>query len=283
MYINRGLLKQNARNTLSRGYWSCVLGGLVLALAAGDFGSTPSANTYSFSGMGKNPSGSFRGDIYSYDPADVFGGIFGNADLPLYMLEIFIAVLTIALVISVLITIFLLQPLEVGCRRFFIGARENRYDLGDMGAAFSSSYMNVVEVMFKRQFFIFLWSLLFIIPGIIKAYEYRMIPYILAEDPSTSSREAFFRSRQMMTGSKFDAFLFDLSFIGWFLLDSISFGIAGIFFVKPYYYNACAELYAFLEAKTSQGAAPSSLENTVISGPTVPAEDAKPFNTPYGQ
>ena len=124
MYINRGLLKQNARNTLSRGYWSCVLGGLVLALAAGDFGSTPSANTYSFSGMGKNPSGNFRGDIYSYDPADVFGGIFGNADLPLYMLEIFIAVLTIALVISVLITIFLRQPLEVGCRRFFIGARD---------------------------------------------------------------------------------------------------------------------------------------------------------------
>ncbi len=309
MYVNRGLLKANAKNTLSRGYWSCVLGGLVLALATGALGNAPSPGNYALTGKSGSGSDYFGQDIYSYDPAGAFGDLFGGANIPLYMLETFIAIVTITLAVSVLISIFLLQPLEVGCRKFYIDARKNNYDLGDMGAGFSTDYMNIVEIMFKRQFFIFLWSLLFIIPGIVKAYEYRMIPYILADDPGISSREAFHRSKQMMTGSKFDAFLFDLSFIGWFLLDAISFGLAGIFYVNPYYYNACTEFYALVQAKISQSTVPSagaydynvsyqpqqswsqppaytappSPESTSSSSDTVSAEDARPFNTPYGQ
>ncbi len=314
MYVNRGLLKANAKNTLSRSYWSCVLAGLVLALATGALGDVPSPGNYTLTTARGGSADHFGQGINGYDPTQVFDELFGSANIPLYMLETFIAVMTIIMVISVLITIFLLQPLEVGCRKFFIDARENNFDLGDMGTGFSSCYMNVVEIMFKRQFFIFLWSLLFIIPGIVKAYEYRMIPYILAKDPGIPSREAFRRSKQMMTGSKFDAFIFDLSFFGWFLLDAISFGLAGIFYVKPYYYNACAEFYVFVEAKVSQGTvpaagaydynvsyqtqqswsqppaytAPPSPESTssygnASSSDTVSAEDARPFNTPYGQ
>lgn len=320
MYMDRRLLKMNAKNTLSRGYWSCVLAGLVLALVTGGIGSAPSTKNYTFRNSGRSGADYFRGEIYSNDPGQVLGELFGSANIPLYMMEIFISVVIVAIVISILIAIFLLQPLEVGCRKFYIDARENNYDLSDMGAAFSASYSNIVKIMFLRQLYIFLWSLLFIIPGIIKSYEYRMVPYILAEDPGMSASDAFYRSKCLMTGSKFDAFVFDLSFIGWFLLDSITFGIAGIFYVRPYYFNACAELYAFVKAKpvregmyeegaydylnssrnreygytdeygtdvSEQPYPQPSEDDRGMSGQseagTVSADDARPFNTPYGQ
>ena len=85
--------------------------------------------------------------------------------------------------------------------------------------------------------------LLFIIPGIVKSYEYMMIPYLLAEHPEMTRQEAFAESKQMMDGNKWDAFVLDLSFIGWFILEKISFGLAGLFFVRPYYETVFAELY----------------------------------------
>ena len=58
-----------------------------------------------------------------------------------------------------------------------------------------------------------------VVPGIIKHYEYRMIPYILAENPTMPREEAFQISRRMMMGQKMDVFVLDLSFIGWFILE----------------------------------------------------------------
>ena len=97
--------------------------------------------------------------------------------------------------------------------------------------------------MFMMNLKIFLWSLLFIIPGIIKAYEYRMVPYILAEHPEMSYSEVLEASSRMMDGQKMNAFILDLSFIGWEILSSITAGIVGIFWVNPYYYSTDAELY----------------------------------------
>ena len=94
-----------------------------------------------------------------------------------------------------------------------------------------------------RDVFTFLWSCLFVIPGIIKMYEYRMIPYIISENPDISYSEAFKASREMMMGNKWKAFVFDLSFIGWYLLNALTCGILGIFFVNPYYYASDANLY----------------------------------------
>ena len=70
-----------------------------------------------------------------------------------------------------------------------------------------------------------------------------MIPYILAENPTMPREEAFQISRRMMMGQKMDVFVLDLSFIGWFILEKISFGLAGLFFVRPYYETVFAELY----------------------------------------
>ena len=91
-----------------------------------------------------------------------------------------------------------------------------------------------------------LWLFLFIVPGIIKAYEYSMIPYLLAENPNLSADEAFYLSKQMTTGQKADLFVLDLSFIGWIILGLICCGI-GILFVLPYPQATRAEVYLNLK------------------------------------
>ena len=100
--------------------------------------------------------------------------------------------------------------------------------------------------MFIRDIFIVLWSLLLIVPGIVKSYEYMMIPYLLAEDPSMSREEAFAKSKAMMDGNKWNAFVLDLSFIGWLILGCITLNLVNIFYVNPYMYLTRAELYRTL-------------------------------------
>lgn len=90
--------------------------------------------------------------------------------------------------------------------------------------------------------FTLLWSLLFIIPGIIKAYSYYMSMYILAENKGMGAREAISKSKQMMHGHKMELFVLELSFIGWGLLVAITFGIAAIW-VVPYMQATYANFY----------------------------------------
>ena len=70
-----------------------------------------------------------------------------------------------------------------------------------------------------------------------------MVPYILAENPSMDRREAFAISKRMMRGKKWATFVFDLSFLGWDILSSFTFGLLAFFFVIPYKYAADAEVY----------------------------------------
>lgn len=105
-----------------------------------------------------------------------------------------------------------------------------------------------MKVMFCRDLFTFLWSLLFVIPGIVKSYEYKMVPYLLAEYPGMDRNEAFARSREMMYGQKWNTFVLDLSFIPWNILSSITFGLVGLFYVFPYQDATYAELYDTLAA-----------------------------------
>lgn len=109
----------------------------------------------------------------------------------------------------------------------------------------SGHYGNVVKTMFFYDLYIALWSLLLVVPGIIKSYEYRMVPYILAENPGMDSKQVFEISKRMMNGQKMETFILDLSFIGWTLVAGITCGIAGVFYVAPYVNATNTELYAF--------------------------------------
>ena len=102
--------------------------------------------------------------------------------------------------------------------------------------------------MFLRDLYLVLWTLLFILPGVVKSYEYKMIPYLLAEYPDMSTKEVFAKSREMMNGQKMDTFILDLSFIPWSVLSAITAGIAGLFYVSPYKDATYAELYDTLAA-----------------------------------
>lgn len=90
--------------------------------------------------------------------------------------------------------------------------------------------------------FTFLWSLLFVIPGIIKSYSYAMTYYILADHPEMTANEAITESRRIMDGHKLDLFVLQLSFFWWHLLCFITFGIAYIY-VAPYISAATAKFY----------------------------------------
>lgn len=93
--------------------------------------------------------------------------------------------------------------------------------------------------------FTFLWSLLLIIPGIIKSYSYAMTPYIVkdmvASGKQVGATDGINASKALMNGHKMDLFIFNLSFIGWFLLGGIS--VIGLLWVVPYYQTAKANFY----------------------------------------
>ena len=155
------------------------------------------------------------------------------------------------IILTVIIFLFLLMPITVGCRRFFLLNAKVPAKIGECVYFFRHNYWNVVMVMFIRQLYLLLWSCLFFIPGVIKAYSYRMVPYILAEHPDMPASEVITKSRQMMRGHKWNAFLLDLSFLGWEILSIFTLGILDLLFTQPYRYASDAELYLVLNGDAS--------------------------------
>lgn len=111
-----------------------------------------------------------------------------------------------------------------------------------------------------------LWSLLFVIPGIIKAYSYSMTFYILADHPEMSAKDAIKTSQVMMNGHKMDLFILELSFIGWYLLCGITLGLAALY-VGPYVSASHAAFYEAIKDEKVATAAPEApaAEPTVVS------------------
>lgn len=148
---------------------------------------------------------------------------------------------------------FLFNPLEAGTARFFVRNLNDKAEIRELAYCYDHGYLNVVKTVFLRDLYIVLWGLLLIIPGIIKSYEYRMVNYILAENPEMDTKEVFAMSRDMMRGNKWRAFVLDLSFLGWHLLSLITIGLAGIFYVFPYRNMTNAALYEFLRYGRNEG------------------------------
>lgn len=115
--------------------------------------------------------------------------------------------------------------------------------------------------MFVGNVFLFLWSLT-IVGFFIKQYSYRMVPYIVAENPNIEALDAIRLSRRMMKGHKWECFVADCSFLGWYLLNLITFGLSGIFYSNGYNAAFFAEYYVYVRsmAKTT-GIAGSEMLN----------------------
>lgn len=152
-----------------------------------------------------------------------------------------------ASIVNLILVIFFQIPMAVGLNRYFIrlGKGENA-QVGDIFHIFKNGYINTILVEIKQAVFIMLWSLLFVVPGIIKMYQYFMIEYMLAENPMINHKRAFEITKAVMTGNKWKTFVLGISFIGWILLAFATAGI-GMIFLAPYVSETFAKYYLELK------------------------------------
>lgn len=124
------------------------------------------------------------------------------------------------------------------------------FDIHDLFSQFDRFKDGFLQ-SFLRGLYITLWSLLFIIPGIIKSFSYAMTPFIMAENPDMTAKEAIEASKQIMDGHKGELFMLDLTFIGWELLAALTLNI-GYIFLNPYKNAAYTAFYKNLTAPKAQ-------------------------------
>ena len=157
-----------------------------------------------------------------------------------------------ALSATMLGTLILGGPITVGMMEFYKRAdKDDNPSVENIGYGFNN-FGNAMVGFILSAIFIMLWSLLLIIPGIIKSYAYAMTFYLINKDSSLSGKEAIALSQKMMKGYKWKLFVLQLSFIGWILLDMLTFGLLGIFYVTPYMQQSFYDFYDMVyEANTN--------------------------------
>ena len=222
---NRQQVKEQAKQIMKRNYWKMFVVTLIASILTGE--KTTIIERVQ----------DFTSNNLSYDSQPIVYS--SNFEL------IFYSFISVASILGILYTIFIGNVIVVGKNGYFIKNHDENPELGEIFKGFKANYLNVVKIMFLMDLKTLLWLLLLIVPGVIKAYEYSMIPYLLAENPNLSADEAFSLSKQMTTRQKMDLFVLDLSFLGWIILGLICCGI-GILFVLPYPEATRAEVYLIL-------------------------------------
>jgi uncharacterized membrane protein len=144
-----------------------------------------------------------------------------------------------------LLSFILTGPLTYGLMVFFRRLREQRANIADLFEGFKR-FGDTFLLNLLTTLFVILWTLLLIVPGIIAAIRYTMAYLIMTENPDMTALECIQASKMMMEGHKMDFFSFVLSFIGWFLLGIVTFGL-GFLYLIPYYNASKVEFYERLK------------------------------------
>ena len=236
----RQLLKENAKVAFKRNYWLCVA---VSAIAMFLMGGGVSFNAGST-------------DITEETEAIMSGQLSIQQlieQIPPGIIAVMGLAVLVGLVLGVCILILVSNVAQVGCNRYFIENREHKTSVSQVFYGFQGGrYTSTVWIMFLKGLYIFLWSLLLWIPGIIMNYAYIMVPYIIAENSSLDKSRVFKISRKMMKGHKWEAFVLGLSFFGWIFLGALTGGILNLFYVNPYMHATYAEFYSAVKAEALQ-------------------------------
>ena len=269
-------LKQRAKDALKRNYWRVVLvaflavmlgGGFPAAASAGGGGTAESSKQQTITEIMTDDM-----EISIYENAAETAGADGdnidsiaeNMDMAeqetsstpipdaFVVGGLIVVILIVALCVFALayaLGALLYNPFYTGVCRFMLKSVDDQAEVKEIAYGFDHSYKNVVKTMFHADLRVLAWSLLFIIPGIYKKYQYRMVAYILAEHPDMDYKEALQLSSDIMNGEKWHAFVLDLSFIPWRMLGMITCGIVGVFYANPYIYLTNAALYRELSER----------------------------------
>ena len=229
MYWSRSLLKQNAKQVLRSSYWRVFLIWLLMSL-----GVSAAATALSY--------------VLFLIPTIVlsFATINSPGAYVAGVIIIYLLMLAFMLAFNALVT----SPLTIGAQRYMMESRAGYPPIDSVFSPFrdKAQYLNVAKNMFLMILEIIGFSLLFIIPGIVRRYQLFYVPYLLAENPYMSYQRAKELSKAMSDGEKMEIFVLELSFIGWYLLGYLTCGI-GLYFLMPYVYATMAELYAASRAK----------------------------------
>ena len=215
---SRQEIKAIGKERFKANYWPCVLAALLVAavlmaissLSSG--ASTSAAMTAAMNGQEPEPTATFSA-------SSSIGGI---------------------------LSLLLAGPLTIGLNYFFVMNTLGRTDRISATTPFTVAFQNYGRKLggyLWMQLFTFLWSLLFIIPGIIKGLSYAMAPYILADCSNVKAKDALKLSMRIMNGHKWEFFVFQLSFIGWGLLGVLTLGLLDLFYVEPYMQSSLATYY----------------------------------------
>ena len=141
-------------------------------------------------------------------------------------------------------------PIAVGMASFMLAmirSREQNPSLGELFVGFSDFAGNLVTYLLV-ELYIFLWSLLFIVPGIVKGISYSMVYYIRHDHPEYTATQSIEESQRLMHGHKMEYFLLQLSFLGWMLLGLLCCGV-GVLWVSAYQSAANAHFYQELKLR----------------------------------
>lgn len=222
--------RRSAREALKNKWGVAVVGGLLASLLGGTI---DSGGSFSFN---YRTTGSSE---------EMSSAITGFTDMDGKTLAIILAIVGVILIITIAVALafsVLSSVVSVGYSRFnleLIDGNENRVD---QIFSYFGSWKTIFVANLLRSIYITLWSLLFIIPGVIATYSYIMVPYVLAENPSLTAREALAKSVEIMRGNRWRLFCLLISFIGWDLLCILSLGI-GFLWITPYKNAAVADFY----------------------------------------
>ena len=225
-----------ARNALTNKWFIAVAVGLVASILGGISGGGPEFKVNidgSNISMNFNVAGQTIKSIGTNGGVDSAVGAFILASLP---------IIIIASLFAAVIYFVLGSFIGVGYAKFNLNLVDKKNAAFETLFEYFSHWKTTTIARLLRALYVFLWSLLFIIPGIVAGFSYAMTDYILAEDPELTADEAISQSKSIMMGNKWRFFCLQISFIGWDILATLAFGV-GHLWLTPYKQAAYAAFY----------------------------------------
>ena len=201
----RALLKSNAKQVLSRTLQTTLLVTLVITVLSGTAGTSATTTVENAE------------NIYQQISPDMIGFLLAMAGG--------------ATLLGVLYNVFIYNPVLVGSKRYYMEARMGNAPFSTLFSIFRrGDYGHVVFVCFMTRLKVFLYTLLLIVPGIIKSYAFVLVPYLMAENPQLSHIRAQQISQKVMVNEKFNYFVLEISFIGWSIVIAAVTSVVAVIF-----------------------------------------------------